>query len=68
MVPALSIVKPQVLYGALLVDPAPVVLRMAPATRTVEPVFPQVLAAEPRRITRLLVKVAPTEESKETAT
>lgn len=28
----------------------------------------QVLAAEPRRITRLLVKVAPTEESKETAT
>jgi len=28
----------------------------------------QVLAAEPQRITRLLVKVAPTEESKETAT
>jgi len=28
----------------------------------------QVLAAEPRRITRLLVKVAPTQESKETAT
>jgi putative hemolysin len=28
----------------------------------------QVLAAEPRRITRLLVKVAPTEESKEAAT